>query len=394
MHKYLFISNVLPGDDVNPDINTQKATYLAQKGIMDALSQNVESVVVLAYAQYPVYPESDIVYRKGHKIVKDNIEYVQIPTINFPGLRIFFRNLFFLAYILKWCFKNRRTYKHVIQYNVSSPSLVVTLFAKLFNRTDVSAFLYDLGMPPSSYNYSLSKRFVYKIIDLQAKALINRMDCAYVITEAVAEDYASKTRTLLVDGGISEDVLSHIPLKDSRYKDKTVFLLAGNLTETNGVRLLLETSKYLKDKNIEIWFAGKGDLVDLINYEASLNPQIHYLGFLNTDQLFDTYAHIDALLNLRIMPADEGRYLFPSKLLEYMTTGRRVISTNFAHVNAAYGEFCDILTSVNPEDLAEVMIKISQKKDDYKGSLAQNFMLNNRTWAAQIKKIVSVLEQK
>ena len=47
MHKYLFISNVLPGDDVNPEINTQKATYLAQKGIMDALSQEVESLCVL-----------------------------------------------------------------------------------------------------------------------------------------------------------------------------------------------------------------------------------------------------------------------------------------------------------------------------------------------------------
>ena len=92
------------------------------------------------------------------------------------------------------------------------------------------------------------------------------------------------------------------------------------------------------------------------------------------------------------MPADEGRYLFPSKLLEYMITGRRVISTDFAHVKEIYGDFCDILISVKPEDLAEVIIRISEEDDDYKGKLAQNFMLNNRTWSAQIKNIVESLE--
>ena len=392
MHKYLFISNVLPGDDVNPEINTQKATYLAQKGIMDALSQEVESLCVLAYPQYSAYPKSNIIYRRSSKISKRNTEYVQIPTINLPGFRIIFRNLFFLVYILKWCIKNRKANKHVIQYNVSSPSLVVTLVAKFFRKIDVSAFLYDLGMPPSSYNYSWLKCLVYRIIDVQAKVLINRMDYAYVITETVAEDYASKIKTLLVDGGISEDVLSHIPLKDSRHKDKTICLIAGNLTETNGVKLLLDASKYLKEYNIELWFAGKGELVDLIKQEASVNSQIFYKGFFNTNQLFEIYASVDILLNLRLMPADEGRYLFPSKLLEYMITGRRVISTDFAHVKEIYGDFCDILISVKPEDLAEVIIRISEEDDDYKGKLAQNFMLNNRTWSAQIKNIVESLE--
>ena len=394
MHKYLFISNVLPGDDVNPEINTQKATYLAQKGIMDALSQKVESLEVLAYPQYSAYPKSKIIYRRGSKTIKGNTEYVQIPTINLPGLRIIFRNLFFLVYILKWCIKNRTVNKHVIQYNVSSPSLVVTLVANLFRKTDVSAFLYDLGMPPSSYNYSWFKRLIYKIIDVQAKALINRMDYAYVITEAVAEDYASKIQTLLVDGGISEDILSHIPLKDSRLMDKTICLIAGNLTETNGVKLLLEASKYLKEDNIELWFAGKGDMVELIKQEASRNSHIFYKGFFDTNQLFETYASVDILLNLRLMPADEGRYLFPSKLLEYMITGRRVISTDFAHVKKVYGDICDILISSTAESLANLLKEISRYKNDGKGALAQDFMLRNRTWTAQIGKIVNMLEHR
>lgn len=395
MHKYLFISNVLPGDDVNPEINTQKATYLAQKGIMDGLSQTVESVEVLAYPQYSAYPKSKIIYRRDTKITKGNTEYVQIPTINLPGLRIFFRNLFFLIYILKWCIKNRKTNKHVIQYNVSSPLLGVTLVAKLFGKTDVSAFLYDLGMPPSSYNYSWFKRLIYRIIDVQAKTLINKMDYAYVITEAVAEDYASKIQTLLVDGGISEDVLSHIPLKDTRHEDKTICLIAGNLTETNGVKLLIDASKYLKkEDNIEIWFAGKGDMVELIKQEASVNSQIFYKGFLDTNQLFETYASVDILLNLRLMPADEGRYLFPSKLLEYMVTGRRVISTNFAHVKDVYGDMCDILISSNAENLANLLKEISVNKNNGKGALVQNFMLHNRTWNAQIGRIVNLLENR
>ena len=310
MHEYLFVCNVLPGDDINPEINTQKATYLAQKGIMDALSQKVESLQVLSYPQYPIYPNSKIIYKNSCSRVEGNTEYVQIPTINLPVLRIVFRNFFFLVYILKWCIRNRKANKHVIQYNVSSPTLIVTLTAKLFKNTDVSAFLYDLGMPPTSYNYSKLKRLIYKIIDIQAKVLINRMDYAYVITNNVAKDYASNISTLLIDGGISEDVLNHIPLLDLRCKDKTICLLAGNLTETNGVKLLLDASRYVNDKNIEFWFAGKGDMVDLIKQEALINPQISYKGFLTTDQLFKMYASVDVLLNLRVMPNKEGIYLF------------------------------------------------------------------------------------
>ena len=220
------------------------------------------------------------------------------------------------------------------------------------------------------------------------------MDYAYVITETVAEDYASKIKTLLVDGGISEDVLSHIPLKDSRHKDKTICLIAGNLTETNGVKLLLDASKYLKEDNIELWFAGKGDMVKLIKQEASTNSQIFYKGFFDTNQLFETYASVDILLNLRLMPADEGRYLFPSKLLEYMITGRRVISTDFAHVKEVYGGICDVLISSDAENLANLLKEISVNKNDEKGALAQDFMLRNRTWRAQIGKIVKMLENR
>lgn len=394
MSSYLFISNILPGDDINPEIDTQKATYLAQKGIIDALSQKVESLTVLAYPQFPRYFQSHIIWRSGNKRTYRNVEIVRIATFNLPVIRILFRNLAFLFMIVKWCIKSRGTKRHIIQYNVSSPSLMVTLAGHLFKDTDVSAFLYDLGMPPSSYNYSWAKLLFFKVIDYQAKILINRLDYVFAITEAVIQDYAQNTKAILVDGGISEDVLRRLPLPDKRFEGKCVLLLAGNLTETNGVLLALDAAKILKDNsNIEIWFAGKGDLVEAIKAESKANPKVKYIGFLTTDELFEVYSQIDVLLNLRVMPEGEGKYLFPSKLLEYMVTGRYVISTDFAHVKEQYGYYCDILLDRTPQSLANVIMKhISNKRAAEKGINAQKYMLETHTWEAQVEKVVYLID--
>ena len=393
MHKYLFIGNIIPGDDINPKVDVQKATYLAQKGIMDALSSQTDCLTVLSYPQYPSYSKSHIIWSKGDKQKMGKMEVIRIATFNLPFLRIIFRNLIFLYYIISWCIANKNYQKHIIQYNVSSPALFVTLVGHLFKKTDISAFLYDLGMPPSSYNYSWAKRMVFKIIDIHAKYLINKLDYVYVITSSVAADYAKKTKSLLIDGGISEDVLNRLPLNDNRDKSKTVLLIAGNLTESNGVDLLLDTSQILCDKDIEFWFAGKGDSVVKINSYAEKDKRIRYMGYLTTEQLFDLYSKCDVLLNLRNMPEDEGRYLFPSKLLEYMSSGRLVISTDIAHVREQYGNYCEVIDSPTAKTLAKKIMSIRENKDNDKALRSQEYMLKTHTWDAQINKIIKLLEK-
>ena len=396
MNSFLFISNIIPGDDIRPEINLQKATYLAQIGIIDALSHQTENLTVIAYPQYLSYSQSHIFWRKGFNRKENNYRIVQISTLNMPFLRIIIRNALFLINIIKWCWENKGIDKHIIQYNVSSPSLFVTLVGHLFKKTDISAFLYDLGMPPSSYKMSKLRKFSYRLIDWQAKLLIDKLDYTFVINNNISKDYAPHTQSLLIDGGLSSDVLSNLPLKDNRDRNKIVLLIAGNLTETNGIRLLLGTVPYVDQQNVEFWFAGKGDLVDEIKSCSIRDNRIVYKGFFSsTKEMFELYSQCDILLNLRVMPKDEGKYLFPSKLLEYLATGRRVITTNILHVTEVYGDYCDILQNNDEKSLSHLIMKIIiEPMRETKGSNAQKYMLESHTWEMQVKRILVTLTDK
>lgn len=393
MHKYLFIGNIIPGDDSDNRFHVEKATYLAQNGIIDALSKHTDDLCVLSYPQLPSFPKSKIVWLKGETMGINGVKYQRLSSFNLPLLRILYRNLVYLWQIIKWCIKteNPQTRQHIIQYNVSSPSLIVTLVGRSFRNTDVSAFLYDLGMPPTSYHLSKTKRLIYKLIDIQAQKLIKHLDYSFAINNHVIDAYSSPEKSIIIDGGISNDVLKRLPLPDKRDNSKFTMLIAGNLTETNGIKMLLDASKQIHDKDIEFWFAGRGNMLDDIKMQAKIDNRIVYKGFLSTDELFYVYSCVNVLLNLRLMPENEGQNLFPSKLLEYLVTGREVITTNFAHVEKEYGNICYVLKENTLECLINQILQIKNNIKETKGDKSQRFMMETHTWDAQITKILNFI---
>lgn len=392
-HKYLYIGNIIPNDDLDNRFHVEKATYLAQKGMIEAISKQTEDLYVLSYPQLPSFPKSKIVWLKGETMLINGVKYKRLSSLNLPLLRIIYRNIAYLCLIIKWCFKTNdsHTRLHIIQYNVSSPSLIVTLVGRLFRNTDVSAFLYDLGMPPSSYKLSKAKKIAYKLIDIQAKWLIRRLDYSFAINNHVIDAYSSPRKSIIIDGGISNDVLKRLPLPDNRDKSKFILLIAGNLTETNGIKMLLDASKQIHDKDIEFWFAGRGNMLDDIKMQAKIDNRIVYKGFLSTDELFYVYSCVNVLLNLRLMPENEGQNLFPSKLLEYLVTGREVITTNFAHVEKEYGEICYVLKENTLECLVDYIQQIKNNKKEIRGNKSQKYMMNTHTWDAQITQVINFI---
>ena len=113
---------------------------------------------------------------------------------------------------------------------------------------------------------------------------------------------------------------------------------------------------------------------------------------LNMDNLFKLYESADVLLNLRM--EEEVDFHFPGKLLEYLATGRFVISTPVAHAERDYSEYMAVLHDRTPEGLIRMMETVQQrgKKRLYEtGVKARQFMLENRTWDKQTQRILKYM---
>ena len=146
---------------------------------------------------------------------------------------------------------------------------------------------------------------------------------------------------------------------------------------------------------VKVIFAGKGNAVDEILDAARYDSRIEYMGMLNMNELFKVYEKSDVLLNLRL--EEENDMHFPSKLLEYMSIGKWVISTPVAHAERDYGEFLDFLYEMTPDALALKMEYIARMPKELlleRGKRTRAFMLDNRTWNKRTQEIVKYINGK
>ena len=184
------------------------------------------------------------------------------------------------------------------------------------------------------------------------------------------------------------------PLKISD-KQTITYVLAGMLWEQNGTTLLLETLKQRPDLDVKIIFAGNGNDVPAIIDAANHDKRIEYVGMLNMEELFELYEKADVLLNVRIEESNDMH--FPSKLFEYMSVGKWIISTPVAHAERDYSEYLDFLYEQTPKALAEKMdaLALKTKKELLaKGEATRNFIMENRTWTKRTHEILEYIKSK
>ena len=372
---------------------------MVQSGLVEGLDKQGLELKILTSQPIPTYPISKTLFCTRKDVnIGQNLKITTIPSPNIVVIRELFRGLYALASLIAWAIKNRNNRRCIIVYNTYSPPLpIVFLIGKItFSKT--IAILYDLGMPPKSLKLDPFRKFIYRCVELSAKYFIPRLDGRIVITEEIAHDYAINKHFLMVDGGVSSNIINRLfPLELSPKQSETVFLCAGSLWAGNGTRIILDAMKLNNNPSIKIWFAGSGPDVPLIENASITDSRIEYKGMLNMDQLFQLYKSADVLMNIRVISEEEGKYLFPSKLLEYLTIGKLVISTSSVHIKRDYGHLCVIIDEINPLilcDLLNELSNISNKVQLDIGLTARKEMLKNHTWDQKSIQIVRYISNK
>ena len=131
---------------------------------------------------------------------------------------------------------------------------------------------------------------------------------------------------------------------------------------------------------------GKGELQDEVLKAAASDHRIIYKGLLDHRGVLAMYEADDVLLNIRITTQVEVPYGFPSKFIEYLATGKCVVTTSFAHVESEYGQYCFVMKSEAPEALAELIETVRKMGGEERqrfGARAREYVARNKTWERQ-----------
>lgn len=353
-----------------------------------AITPDVFSVQPVA-----VFPKSRVVFVPSiSKELTGGIRSQSIPFVNILFLKQLTIGLSILFYLLRWLWRKRKNSRFVFVYNVYPPmALPVLLSTWLLGGKAVCVvpdFPHNL-----SFEYLGWKGFLQRFdVLLEARSLAH-FDGIISATRYVAEDFAPYRPMLVMEGGVDSyaDVDNAQETKVTSYGTRELIcLFSGTLYDINGIDLMLEAFSLLPNQNYRLWIFGQGPLEQKIRAAALRDKRIVYWGFLPNREVFSYQHKATVLLNARPTNQLITRYTFPSKLREYMLSGRPVISTELPGIPDEYYDFIYVFRGKTPKELKDLIIEVCSKPPkelNEFGRRAREFVLRHKNWKVQGKRI-------
>ena len=125
---------------------------------------------------------------------------------------------------------------------------------------------------------------------------------------------------------VVEGLVENREEKEEKMNDKPYFFFGGALMEKYGVFNLIKAFKRLHDDSIDLIICGHHGDKTKIRDEIGKNTNIQYIGLIPVKEVLKYENNCIATINPRPFSEDLDRYSIPSKTLEYMSSGRPVIS--------------------------------------------------------------------
>lgn len=169
-------------------------------------------------------------------------------------------------------------------------------------------------------------------------------------------------------------------------------MYSGKLDVVNGIDTFIQAAKIISEENVEIWITGKGPMEEYVKKEAK--GKIKYWGFVDDEKVWQLLREADILVSPRKTTLKQNLYNFPSKVLEYLASGKVVVSTKLPSLK----KFEDFLffCEDNPNDLAKKILSIINMPHDsiiQRVRMGQEFVLNNYNWGIQAKRLHDFIDE-
>lgn len=355
------------------------------KLLIDGIHTNINSITVLS--GLPVNRSiSKKIYFRRQNDYENNVKYVYLPFINLPILRniwIFFGSLFFSIF---WFLKHKKGYliTDVLNISIASGSLLST---KIVRRksvgivTDVPSKLAD--QQRLSFNnrvnlFIISKFSSYVFLTEYMNELLNRKNKNYIVLEG-----HSDINMMSMENNLS-----------NKYPTK-VCLYAGSIKKIYGIERLVKAFIQADIPDSELHIYGSGDYQDQLLDVSKEYPNIKYFGTKANEYVVQEEIRASLLINPRPTNEEYTKYSFPSKNIEYMSTGTALLTTNLPGMPKEYHEYIYLIEDESIAGLINTLrdiLSMPVEELHLKGQSAKRFIVENKNNVVQAKKILEMLK--
>ncbi len=392
-YSVLFLGHLFPKhlesvilDQPLPPVQTQRFGEALLKALVAGFGGNVEAMSVASLLDYPKCKLPIAPRAKWY--FADSVCVTMVPFINIIGLKHLTRFLATFFFTLWWAIRNRSSNRVIIMHGVQSCKLWGALLACTLAPSITIPFLTDdVGIPlkwESAWIRKIRKLDVFLI-----KAALQYVSGVIAMTPQLASKLTPGKLSLIIPAIHNPSV---VQVNQFRKRDRNTFSIGyfGTLNRDYGIELLLSAFKLANRDKWKLVIAGAGDLQEEIRCMATTDRRVMYLGFLSLDEMVQAYQVVDVLVNPRRTSVPIASLAFPSKLVEYLGTGKPVITTDLSTLDKDFRDHLIVMQTDTPEELIRCLDEVASWTDEQLESWRDKtmaFVRNELSPSTQGKKI-------
>lgn len=378
----------------------QNAANALMWGYIEGLKQYEGEVTVLNMPMIPSYPDLSNIYRlKGYSFnISPNIKCTNLPYYNLVYYKYYSMYYHARKNLKKW-YRQSQNNRTVVVYGQYSPWLNAAYSVKkkygdlrIINIIpDVPQFL-GFG---KSLRYKILRNVNKRIVDKGIKCI----DAYVLLSKYMTEVVPMNGKPWKVVEGIYNS--NHKPKMPQSVPDvfsqgKKIVLYTGDLTDIYGVKDLVDAFHRLERTDSALVICGNGNSREYIKSLAETDHRIHYLGLVERDTVLYMQQNATLLVNPRNSEGEYTKYSFPSKTMEYLSSGTPVLMSKLPGVPDEYFTYCFATDIITEDILYTEMNRILSMDNEIlssKGEEARQFILEQKNPTMQCKKLIELINK-
>jgi glycosyltransferase involved in cell wall biosynthesis len=376
---------------------SQAAAHVSQKNLVEGLEFNlghgIDSLNAFRTPHYPVYDDL-FVQRKEWS-----------HAYNTFNVSVGFMNLIYYSHISrsknlqkeakKWALKHQKEYVQVFVYSMHTPFMKAAKEIRdVIPNANITLIVPDLPQYMDLRMFWV-KKMLKKLDWLTIRSLFPVFNNFVFYTKHMAEYLGiASGKWMVMEGSIDEREAGD--LDDGNIPVcYNAIMYSGFVSKEYGIDLLVDAFVSLKELNFELWVTGTGDDVNYVEEAAKKDPRIKFLGFLPSRiDVLRKQRKAAMLVNTRLPTERASAYCFPSKLFEYMMSGRPVLSFRIPGIPEEYFDYLIEMRQVSVEGVAKCIKNVASMSESERagiGKKGRNFVLKNKNKITQTGRILEFI---
>lgn len=397
----LFLGRLFPREkeqEIKGKMKTglQDAANALQWNIIDGFEENdFGTMKIVNYLPVDAYPNGYAdMFIEGFSFShtdKYNEGDVNVRCCNIFGIKRFINIFYFKKHIKKWA--KEKTDKQKVLFSYTANSMFLTL-AKLAKRTNpdikVACLIADIPEYSTVSVLTGAKKLYHNYEVKKTASLYGVVDKFVLLTEHMADRLGLKAPFMVMEGiATTTDVEA---CKDTDYG--RYILYTGLLNKRFGLCNLVDAFTELDDENVKLILCGSGDAEDYIAQKQKEDERIITLGRVDRVKAIQLQKSATILVNPRQNNEDFTKFSFPSKNLEYLSSGVPTVAYKLDGIPDEYDEYINYPADDSANALRDELVRLinmSDRERQAMGESAKQFVYKNKNKQAQAKRIIEFL---